>query len=336
MPLVVGDLVGVGGLWVKNMVERCFNEEEARIILSMSISKFGCPDQIMWHYTRNGMYSVKSGYKVAQDMNSNGELGRKGVGQSSGDHVKDLIWGAIWQLKVPPKLSHFIGKGCKNILAVRSNLQRRGIQLEIVCPHCGDDMETQVHLFFKCSFARVFWFGSPLQLDVVSVEGEDFLACWNWLLKKYGVAEEGDRLMRWVVCGLWRIWKCRNSMVFEQTLVEPNVALELLQKHWGEIERCEQSQVRPARSSRLGEGEEVPVRWVKPPFRTIKLNCDGAWHKETRRGGFGWVAQDFAGIFKGAGGMGNVCCDSDSDGGSGGGASSFGGMCGEGLWVCSN
>ncbi|RXH90636.1 hypothetical protein DVH24_035400 [Malus domestica] len=31
---------------------------------------------------------------------------------------------------------------------------------------------------------------------------------------------------------------------------------------------------------------------------------------ETRRGGFGWVARDFAGIFKGAGGVGNICCES--------------------------
>lgn len=99
-------------------------------------------------------------------------------------------------------------------------------------------------------------------------------------------------------------------MVLEKTLVEPNVALELLQKQWGEIERCERTQVLHARSSRLGEGDEAPVRWVKPLFRTIKLNYDRAWHKETRRGGFDWVARDFAGIFKGAGRMGNVCCDS--------------------------
>ncbi|XP_068319676.1 uncharacterized protein [Pyrus communis] len=55
---------------------------------------------------------------------------------------------------------------------------------------------------------------------------------------------------------------------------------------------------------------EVRERWVKPPFRTIKVNCDGAWHKQTRRGGFGWVARDFAGIFKGAGGVENVLCES--------------------------
>lgn len=79
---------------------------------------------------------------VAQEMNKNGELGRKGEGQSSSDHVKDSIWGDIWRLKVPNKLRHFIWRGCKNVLAVRSNLQRQGVRLEVGCPHCEEHNET--------------------------------------------------------------------------------------------------------------------------------------------------------------------------------------------------
>ncbi|KAM1941349.1 hypothetical protein ACFX13_028934 [Malus domestica] len=99
MSLMVGDLVGVGRLWNKYIIERCFNEEEAGINLSMPISKFGCLDQIIWHYTWKMMYSIKFGYMVAQEMNRNGEFGRKGVGQSSEDHVKDPIWGLYGNLR---------------------------------------------------------------------------------------------------------------------------------------------------------------------------------------------------------------------------------------------
>ncbi|KAM1814993.1 hypothetical protein ACFX11_028590 [Malus domestica] len=99
MSLMVGDLVGVGRLWNKYIIERCFNEEEDGINLSMPISKFGCPDQIIWHYTWKRMYSIKFGYMVAQEMNRNGEFGRKGVGQSSEDHVKDPIWGLYGNLR---------------------------------------------------------------------------------------------------------------------------------------------------------------------------------------------------------------------------------------------
>ncbi|XP_050133120.1 uncharacterized protein LOC126609172 [Malus sylvestris] len=53
-------------------------------------------------------------------------------------------------------------------------------------------------------------------------------------------------------------------------------------------------------------------RWVKPHFRTIKVNCDGAWCKRTNRGGIGWVARDFAGIFQCAGGFERVQLEIDS------------------------
>lgn len=96
---------------------------------------------------------------------------------------------ALWNLKVHLNLRHFIWKGCKNILVMHTNLQCRGIRLEPGYLFCTQDMETQVHLFFCCPFARVFWFGSPLQLGVTMVVGGDFMECWKWLCKKYG--EEG-------------------------------------------------------------------------------------------------------------------------------------------------
>lgn len=42
------------------------------------------------------------------------------------------------------------------------------------CPHCDEAMEAHVHLFVQCPFARVFLFGSPIQLDLVLVKGVIF------------------------------------------------------------------------------------------------------------------------------------------------------------------
>lgn len=69
----------------------CFDEQEAKIILGMPLSQFGCPDWLIWHYTRNGAYSMKSGYMVAQEMNQNGELGCKRVGQSSKEAITHTV-----------------------------------------------------------------------------------------------------------------------------------------------------------------------------------------------------------------------------------------------------
>ncbi|XP_068344126.1 uncharacterized protein [Pyrus communis] len=102
------------------------------------------------------------------------------------------------------------------------------------------------------------------------VEGMDFLECWKWLCAKYGKEGEAWDLMRWVVGGLWRIWKCRNSLVFEKVAVEPFVAIQLLKQQWKEMKVCEEAQ--------------------------------------TGIGGVGWVARDFVGIFKDVGGVGKIPC----------------------------
>lgn len=65
MPHLVRDLVAMDGTWKMDVVQHCFNSKEACVILSLPLSRFGWPDLICWHYTRNGIYSVKSGYKVA-------------------------------------------------------------------------------------------------------------------------------------------------------------------------------------------------------------------------------------------------------------------------------
>lgn len=62
---MVTELITLDGYWKKDVVERCFNNEEAQVILRLPISRFWCLNRLIWHYTRNGMYSIKSGYKVA-------------------------------------------------------------------------------------------------------------------------------------------------------------------------------------------------------------------------------------------------------------------------------
>lgn len=210
---------------------------------------------------------------------------------------------------VPPKLCHFIWRGCRNILVVHTNLRRRVIQLENSCPLSDEDVETQVHLFFHCPFAGVFWFGSLLQLDVMKVEGGDFLECWKWICKKYGEAKETKQLMRWVICGLWQIWKSRNSVVFEKILITPIGALELLSQQVREIVNSGGKVVQQHSDRQCLEGE-VQVWWVKPLFRTIKVNCDRAWCKQTSMGGCGWVTRDFVGIFQAGDGVGGIICGS--------------------------
>ena len=43
------------------MVKCLFNEDDAKLILGIPCTEFNLLDKLMWHYTKNGEYSVRSG-----------------------------------------------------------------------------------------------------------------------------------------------------------------------------------------------------------------------------------------------------------------------------------
>lgn len=134
-------------------------------------------------------------------------------------------------------------------------------------------------------------FGTPIRLDSAMVQGKDFLECWKWLLNHYANEEDPESYMKWVVFSLWRIWKSRNCLVFERKIVKSMEAIMLLRKRWCESEDLKKGEVPCIDKVQRRRGAPVsillPTSWVRPHFRTIKVNYDVAWIKESGRRGFG-------------------------------------------------
>ena len=82
-------------------------------------------DQLIWHFTKNGMYLVKSGYRLSL-------IGRD-QHVSAGNRGN---WLTIWNLKLPPRVKIFLCRACLGCLPVRATLQGRGVQLNPLCPIC--------------------------------------------------------------------------------------------------------------------------------------------------------------------------------------------------------
>ena len=103
-PEWVSDLIDfdLGG-WNMEMVHDLFDEEESKLILGIPLSLMGCKDRIIWHYTKHGGYTVRTGYKVTMELQANGGFWR-GTGMASGKVEEDWLWKGIWGLHVPNKL----------------------------------------------------------------------------------------------------------------------------------------------------------------------------------------------------------------------------------------
>ena len=84
-------------------------------------------DRDGWHFTTNGKYSVKSGYQlewVYPDKEKPPEVYGPTV---------DILKTFCWKVRCPPKINHFLWQMVSACMAVKKNLQARGIQGDICC-----------------------------------------------------------------------------------------------------------------------------------------------------------------------------------------------------------
>lgn len=52
--------------WNIHLLKQLFNDSEIQSITKIPISALGMADRLVWDFTKNGQYLVKSGYKVVQ------------------------------------------------------------------------------------------------------------------------------------------------------------------------------------------------------------------------------------------------------------------------------
>lgn len=87
--------------WNRALLESLFIEADVQEILKIKVSSLHTPDLLGWHYTKSGIYSVKSGYWLQTHLSENGIV-EPPPGMRA---FKE----AIWKLKIAPKLRHFLG-----------------------------------------------------------------------------------------------------------------------------------------------------------------------------------------------------------------------------------
>ncbi|CAB4286331.1 unnamed protein product [Prunus armeniaca] len=94
--------------WREDVIRLCFNPDEAKHILSITISRWGCPNKLIWHFSKHEGYVVKSSYELARHLQCNGELGHKGGGEMSSTHGRNDVWPTLSSLVARPKIRAFV------------------------------------------------------------------------------------------------------------------------------------------------------------------------------------------------------------------------------------
>jgi hypothetical protein len=85
------------------------------------------------------------------------ELENRGLAESSSAQNQRKVWRNIWGLRVPSVEKNFLWRACHEILPTRKNLQQRKIIDDPLCPICGLEEETAVHILWECPTAQDVW-----------------------------------------------------------------------------------------------------------------------------------------------------------------------------------
>ncbi|KAJ1425123.1 Reverse transcriptase zinc-binding domain [Sesbania bispinosa] len=75
-------------------------------------------------------------------------------------------WTKILSANCIPRCKEFAWRACHDIIPVLTGLQRKKIQLDPICPLCGEEPETTEHAILYCSQVAPLWFASQLGIAI--------------------------------------------------------------------------------------------------------------------------------------------------------------------------
>ena len=125
---------------------------EVNTILNIPLSHHLSEDSIILVGNKKIIFFVKSAYYVAKKM-----LDSDIQGETSRGDVRAPLWKRIWQLNIPEKIRIFAWRLCMNTISTMVNLNRRGIQVDVLCLICKNEEEGVKHAILSCELAKAVW-----------------------------------------------------------------------------------------------------------------------------------------------------------------------------------
>ncbi|XP_019151923.1 PREDICTED: uncharacterized protein LOC109148642 [Ipomoea nil] len=262
--------------WDTELIRDIFYQRDAQLILNLPLSYAYTPDMMYWEGESNGIYSVRSAYKL--------EFGNL-------EQDCQWPWTVVWNFDIPQKIKCFFWTMCKLKLPTKDALLVKQVACNPICPLCGDMAETAVHLFAECSFAHLCWqeleTGWPM-------ESARSIPLWIEKIWKALPTNMVEKVV--IIC--WAIWENRNQMVWKAQGMDPRTMVRIALAYVTDWKSAQQgystAMVNPTPI------QTPSTTWSPPLSDYCKLNIDVAMDFGRSRMGFGWILRDSEGIVKGA------------------------------------
>jgi hypothetical protein len=271
--------------WNTSLIDHTFLHFERDQIQQIPLIMEHNEDQLMWTYTKEGAYSVKSGYNIIKAWQ---DTANPAPTSTNNHHTK--MWKTLWSLHTIPRHKVLLWRIIQQVIPIKQALSRRGFQGQTLCPRCLRREETIEHVFKECQHADRIWFGSKLGIRFSSMQGS-FL---DWLI--YAINNLNEEDLSYVAAICYGIWYARNQQVFEQRNIEEHETISKAQISIQEFNLAlsntnnnpsENMRTQVPRSDHNQRRPRIPnerKRWTKPRPDFIKINCDANLSRSGRWG----------------------------------------------------
>ncbi|XP_074267163.1 uncharacterized protein LOC141590470 [Silene latifolia] len=301
-----------GGGWNPELVRLICGNVAAPYILSIALPDEDIPDNISWTFTRNGQYSVKTGYSIAfqtlwDAKASPTDLQR--MEQSTISFCKSRLWALLFR----GKWKIFSWKILSNSLPIGDEERKRSLDWSYLCPFCSDRpcLETMSHIFRDCPLSSRIWSAS-FRVFVVFFGSNLSLQAWviNWLNLLLKI-DDSLTTIPLFVSTIWRIWCIRNSHKLSLLEIDISMSMRLIWKEATLVTNAFIAKRAPEVRTAHSHSQDCPesnsdvenIRNYFPFFLVgsamcstcVRLKCDASWNLDLKAAS-GWVVQNGNGV----------------------------------------
>ncbi|XP_057786898.1 uncharacterized protein LOC131004240 [Salvia miltiorrhiza] len=202
----------------------------------------------------------------------------------------EVNWGKwIWEPFIPVRRSILCWRVIHGRLPTLDTLIRQGLVAPNGCTLCLEREETISHVLWNCSKVKPIWQEFLSWFDKTSLG--DCLDIHSFLVKAWTTDLSPQILSFWkarMISIIWKIWECRNSMVFDDVTFDSRRILVFVKsyfkeldynfKNLGNISNTWQDYL-ITRSIEVGSRSAPPPRMVEVhwwPPAWMKVNTDGS------------------------------------------------------------
>ncbi|CAN1826412.1 Putative ribonuclease H protein At1g65750 [Linum perenne] len=273
-----------GSTWIRKRLASVFTPASVSHILQIPLPTFNIPDRVIWHFSTNGLFSVKSAYHLAHQLDREANTRHTQMGPFI---QGKSFWLSIRNLPVPPKIRVFLWRMFKSSLPLGPFLSKRIRAHDPTCPICLTADESPEHLFIQCEIIKRCLSFEVTPSPLRDCPDSNISLAWRFLSRL------GQDVLVFVAFFWWRIWKARNEVVFSKTLqTTPSILRSFV---------FQSEEFRDAISSRTPppsyRNVMSPAReWLRPLPRWIKINVDASTGSGQVGGAVGMVARTHEGL----------------------------------------